>query len=62
MLSYSADQRTTCCKHSLNRNPDTPAPEKDFGGASGQRGASIKVPGSAQLVWSCNNFEYALTA
>ena len=31
----------------------TPAPEKDFGGASGQRGASIKVPGSAQLVWSC---------
>ena len=40
----------------------TPPLEKDSGGASGQRGASIKVLGSVQLVWSCATSSPACTS
>ena len=43
MLSCGADQHTTCCIHSSHHDPGTPVLERDFGGASGQRGGSIKV-------------------
>ena len=48
MLSCSAVQHTTCCIHSLHHDPGTHVLEKDFRGASGQRGGSIKIHVSGQ--------------
>ena len=59
MHTCSADQRTTCYTHSLHHPPDTPAPETDFGGASRQRGASIRVPESDQLCERMNGLGHS---